>query len=382
MARSVARKGRRTAGSGTIRKLPSGRHQARFRGPDGHLHAAPETFDSRVDAEAWLKRQRQLVNDGLWSAPKKGVAGAGGITVDELHELWIEDRDHIEATTRNLYKDQYQRLIRPRFGQSPVRSVTEEQVLRWRASLDPKRPTQKNQAYWLLGSMMGFAVERELIDKSPVPKRKPAKGAPREDIVLTPDEIAQVTALMPERYRAMVQIAAWCGLRFGEVTALQRGDINLKNRTIRVQRGAVRNGTTRVTKDPKSKAGRRVVVMPSLVIPAVEHHLKNYVEPGKTALLFPGQNGELMAPSTLYKPWYRVRNKIGYPKLRFHDLRHTAGTLSAQAGATIKEVQDRLGHSTATAAMRYQHTARNRQEWVANALDDLARQYAQGEKDD
>lgn len=328
-----------------------------------------------MDAEAWLRRQQQLVNDGSWYAPSREGAGLGGITVDEVQALWIEDRDHIEATTRNLYKDQYRRLIQPRFGHVPVRAVTEEQVLRWRSSLDPKRPTQKNQAYWLLGSIMAFAEDRELIAKNPVPKRKPAKGAPREDIVLSPSEIAQLSALMPEHYRAMVQIAAWCGLRFGEVTALQRGDLDLTTRTIRVQRGAVRNGSTRVTKDPKSKAGRRVVVMPALIVPAVQHHLDSFVGPEKSALLFSGQHGYLMAPSTLYKPWYRARAKLGYPKLRFHDLRHTAGTLSAQAGATIKEVQDRLGHSTAAAAMRYQHTARNRQEWVANALDELAREY-------
>ncbi|MDA1006564.1 MAG: site-specific integrase [Actinomycetota bacterium] len=69
---------------------------------------------------------------------------------------------------------------------------------------------------------------------------------------------------------------------------------------------------------------------------------------------------------------FTIRTAVGQPALHWHDLKHTAGTLAAQAGGTVKEVQDRLGHSTANAAMRYQHTAANRQQDLADRLAKMA----------
>ena len=80
-----------------------------------------------------------------------------------------------------------------------------------------------------------------------------------------------------------------------------------------------------------------------------------------------------MAPSSLYKPFYRARTAVGLPALRWHDLRHFSATTAAGTGATLAELQARLGHSTVAAAMRYQHAASGRDEAIAEAMSNVVK---------
>ena len=79
-----------------------------------------------------------------------------------------------------------------------------------------------------------------------------------------------------------------------------------------------------------------------------------------------------MAPSSLYRVWYPARAAAGRPDLRFHDLRHTGGTLAAATGATLADLMARLGHSTPAAAMVYQHAVEGRDRDIADALSGFA----------
>ena len=88
--------------------------------------------------------------------------------------------------------------------------------------------------------------------------------------------------------------------------------------------------------------------------------------------MFPAAAGGHMAPSSLYAVYYPARKTAGRDDLRFHDLRHTGAVLAAATGATLAELMARLGHSTVTAAMRYQHAAADRDKAIAAALSKLA----------
>jgi integrase len=79
-----------------------------------------------------------------------------------------------------------------------------------------------------------------------------------------------------------------------------------------------------------------------------------------------------MKPSTLHRVWDRARAKAGRPDLRFHDLRHTGAVLAALSGATIAELMARLGHTTPTMALRYQHAAQARDVEIAKRLSEIA----------
>jgi integrase len=131
------------------------------------------------------------------------------------------------------------------------------------------------------------------------------------------------------------------------------------------------DGEFRVT-TTKSEAGQRDVNIPPHVVPAVKAHLVDHTEPGDESLLFPAEHGRHLAPSSLYRHWYKAREAAKRKDLRFHDLRHSGAVLAAQSGATLAELMGRLGHSTPAAAMRYQHAAQGRDKALAEAMSKLA----------
>jgi integrase len=123
------------------------------------------------------------------------------------------------------------------------------------------------------------------------------------------------------------------------------------------------------------------VAIPPHLVPLLKAHIGEHVAFGKDALLFPGSDGQHLAPSTLYGKaptktkagygFYAARMAAGRPDLRWHDLRHTGAVLAASTGATLAELMARLGHSTPGAAMRYQHAAQGRDVAIAQALSAL-----------
>jgi len=146
----------------------------------------------------------------------------------------------------------------------------------------------------------------------------------------------------------------------------------LKGETIRVSRAVVRVAGRFEVGTPKSRAGVRDVAIPPHLLPAVTAHLDKHTGPAPDALLFPGQLGGYLSPASLYDHFYPAREAARRPDLRFHDLRHTGATLAAVSGATLAELMARLGHSTVSAAMRYQHAAADRDKVIAAALSELA----------
>jgi integrase len=187
------------------------------------------------------------------------------------------------------------------------------------------------------------------------------------------EELRVIVEELPDRYKLMALLAAWCALRFGELTELRRGDIDLRTSRVKIRRGVVRVDGEFSVGPPKSDAGSRDVAIPPHLVPVVKDHLKKLTVPGRDALLFPAAADDNlhMAPSTLYKVYYPARKAAGREDLRWHDLRHTGAVLAAQTGATLAELMGRLGHSTPGAAMRYQHDAADRDAEIARRLSDL-----------
>lgn len=362
---------RRTKGAGNVRKLPSGRFQARFVGSDGQRHTAPVTFQTKGDATEWLNAQMKAVRNDSWVAPRK-LKIDRNMTLNDFFDHWIPNQDHRRETTDELYESQWRRLVRESLGTLPLATITEETVARWRRNLDRDTPTQRKQVYSLLRQVLNAAVQEKLIPYNPAQNFTFAATELREPDILTPSEVIELANNMPPRYRALVYVSAWCALRFGESAGLQRNDIDLNARIIHVRKAVVRTKSGSRLGPPKSRAGLRKVTIPPNIVSAIENHLSEFVDKESSALVFPGANGRFLAPSTLYKVFYPAREAIGYPEMHWHDLRHTGATMAAQVGATLREIQDRLGHSTVAAAMRYQHSTDTRQAELAEKLGKLA----------
>src|SRR6201993_3989812 len=135
----------------------------------------------------------------------------------------------------------------------------------------------RSHAYSLLRTIMASAVVDELIDANPC--RVVGAGRSKRVHKIRPasvEELAVLTAEMPEKLRLMVTLASWCALRFGETVELRRGDIDLGEEVIRIRRAAVRTGSGYTITTPKSDAGVRDVAIPPHIIPLIEAHLSKY----------------------------------------------------------------------------------------------------------
>jgi integrase len=361
---------------GNVRKLPSGRYQARYTGPDGHMYAARRenggalTFQTRGDAQDWLSLRRSEILRNEWLPP--AAPKAAPVTVREFAEAWLGHRD-LEDRTREHYVQLLRDHVYPAFGSLPVPALTPAAVRTWHAALSKRTgPTARAHAYALLRTVMNTAVADDLIPANPCRVRGAGQTRRVKKIVpATLAELAALTKAMPAKYQLLVLLAAWCGLRFGELAELRRSDVDVTNGVIHVRRGVVRTSTGRKVKDPKSDAGKRIVALPPHLLPVVKDHLREHAAMGRDGLLFPATHGEQLAPSTLYRVFYPARTKAGRDDLRFHDLRHTGAVLAASTGATLAELMARLGHSTPGAALRYQHAAQDRDRVIAAALSEL-----------
>lgn len=368
---------------GTLRKLPSGRYQATYVGPDQVRHAAPETFAAKIDAEGWLAGERRLIEREEWAPPaerakRKALAQrANSETLRGYTLTWLEEsvsQGRLRPLTVLDYRRSLELHILPTLGDLRLVELTRGAVRSWHdVALADTPPRARSKAYALLRTVMNAAVHDELIPASPVQIR--GAGVARRTHEIEPasvEELDAIVSAMPDRLKPMILLATWCALRYGEIAELRRKDVNLTARQVRITRSvSFVPGGTKVG-PPKTKAGSRRVAIPPHLVPVLEAHLAVHVAHEPNALLFPGDAGGHLHESVLYRHWSRARGAVGRPDLRFHDLRHTGATLAAQAGATTAELQARLGHATPDAAMIYQHAARLRDQELAVKLSQLA----------
>lgn len=356
---------------GRIRKLPSGRVQASYTGPDLALHKAVATFDGIGDARAWIHAERQMIDAGTWRPPATRNDILTGITIAAYADQWLAERS-LKPRTRALYRSLLDQRIIPDLGPVQVKDLSPTAVRAWYGRQDPDAPTRRAHAYSLLRTILTSAVDEELITANPC-RIRGAGSAKRQHKIrpATLPELELIIGRLPEHYRVMALLATWCALRFGELTELRRRD--LVDGRILVRRAVTYVGGRLVVGVPKSDAGIRDVTIPPHLLPMVAEHVDKFAGRGQDGLIFPGmETGVQLTHGTFYKTWRRARAAAGREDLRFHDLRHSGAVMAAATGATLAELMNRLGHSTVGAAMRYQHAAQDRDAEIAALLSKMA----------
>ncbi|KAB1142477.1 tyrosine-type recombinase/integrase [Micromonospora sp. AMSO12t] len=363
----AASKGRRRFGN--VRRLPSGRYQARYLGPDGLERKAPHTFETERQAAKWLTVVESEIIKGEWTAPE-----AGEVKLDAYGRKWIAERK-LQPRTRENYEDLFRLHIRPHLGALALGAIKPQTIRTWRRTLLDGGTTEPQavKAYSLLRAILNTAVkEDELIRQNPC-------RIPGYDRYHTPERpvatVAQVLALaerMPPRFAALVIVAAFSGLRWGELAALRRSDVDLAAGTVRVPRklAALRNGME--FGPPKSEAGNRTVTLPAAARTALADHLTEYVGEGSEALVFTGDKGAVLRSGNFRRAvgWAAALRAAGMPEgFHFHDLRHTGNNLAAATGASTRDLMHRMGHASMRAALVYQHANSERDREIADAMD-------------
>jgi integrase len=174
------------------------------------------------------------------------------------------------------------------------------------------------------------------------------------------------------RYFMLVLLATFASLRWGEVTALRRADLDLHAGSVRVRVAHVERSTGEILLGPpKSRAGRRIVGIPQAILSLLREHLSAFVKDDPGALAFPGAMGGPLRRGNFNRmsAWPHAVRAIGAEGLHFHDLRHTGNTFAASEGASLRDLMARMGHDSERAAMIYQHEARGADKAITDAID-------------
>lgn len=363
---------------GTLRTMRNGRVQASYMYDDGKRYYATHTYDNRTDAEGWLAGERKLIELGEWSPPESRAAlkAVAGVTLREYAEQWMKHRD-LTPKTHALYTRLLKSRILPNLGDEILRAVTPAKVRAWWVGLGKSTPTSNTHAYQLLKAIYNTAVEDKAATENPCQIKSAGKPPkPRDVKPLTPAELDKVAESAPEAYRVAVPVAAWCGLRFGELIELRRKDIQDADgrMVLRVRRAATRVDERLVVGPPKTDAGIRDVTVPPHVAEQLREHMKKRTGRGPESFVFTTTRGQRLSTTAFTKSVKAGFAKVGKRDMRVHDLRHVGATLAAQAGATTKELMSRLGHTTPGMAMRYQIAAQERDAKIAEAMSKLAGQ--------
>jgi integrase len=371
-------KGRRRRRFGRVRRLPSGRYQARYPGLDGIDRPAPDTFTTKGDAERWLTLKEAELLEGDWIDPD-----AGQILISDYAATWIEERPGLRPKSVKNYRSLLRRQIAPYFERITVADLDNAvgQIRRWRKKLLDSGVSEITtaKAYRFLRAVMNTAADDGLIKRSPCRIRGAGSEVSPERSVLS---VAQVYALADAvglRYRALILLAAFSSLRWGELAALRPEDIDLDACTVRVTRQLNKPGAEPVFGPPKSRAGRRVVSFADLIAPDLRRHLRA-VPPD--ALVFTSPEGTALSNTNFRRRvWVPALVALGLEGIHIHDLRHTGNQFTADAGANTRELMARMGHDSERAALIYLHSSDQRQRDLAAAVAKAARaELAQSKK--
>jgi integrase len=203
------------------------------------------------------------------------------------------------------------------------------------------------KAYRLLHAIMTTAVEDGMIRRNPCNITGAGQEHSDERPVISVSKLIELLDNVPARYRALLLLATFANLRFGELAGLRRDQLDLDACEVRVtaSRAELDDGRL-IDGDPKSHAGKRTVAFPADIVPELTDHLERFADPKPNGLVFIGPKGGRLRRSNFRKYWYQARGVVGLTELPFHDLRHTGTTMAAAQGASLKELMERMGHSS------------------------------------
>lgn len=357
---------------GWVRKLPSGRFQASYLDPQGERRYAEDTFRFKRDADLWLSEMQTDLRRGEWFDPERQK-----VTVGEFAARWIEERSGLRPRTADLYRSLLRNHIAPFIGGATLGEVDPAAVRRWRSErLEAGvSATTTAKAYRLLRAVLMTATDDGIISRNPCRIRGAGSEPTAERPVLSVEQVLALAARMPnDRLSLLVLVTTFGSLRWGEVTALRRMDVDLATGTLHIRTAMSRRYSGKVERGaPKSRASVRQVALPRPVLELLAVHLLDGVAEGDEALVFAGDRGGVMHRNNFNKRvhWPEAVAEIGAAGLHFHDLRHTGNMLAAMTGASLRALMDRMGHDSVRAALIYLHRAKGADRKIAEGLERL-----------
>lgn len=399
---------------GSLRKLPSGRWQARYLAPDGETYTArtddnkPLTFITKTDARTWLAGMHTKIARQEWEPPSTLAARrraqaaaemARSIGFSEYSDQWItmmrtapkKNGKHRAVGTVRSYKGKVDGYLVPEFGDLQIREIDAGRIRALIERLDgipsPLNPKSKfngvtRPVLTVLMMILRQAARDGIIPAVP-PVSVPRQATVIRDVdagldedVASPAQVEALYTATPQQWAVMVLLAAWCQLRRAECLGLQRRDVEWLDdggAILHVRRQLSAN-TGDYSSELKSEAGKRSLAVPRLMLERLRAHLRDHVSAEAKAPLVPTNiRGSVPLSNTRWGyVWMDSRDAVPSlpPRFRFHDLRHAGLTIFAQEGATLAELMRRGGHSDIRVVLRYQHATLARDRELAERMSD------------
>jgi len=359
-------------------RLPDGRQLQRKLGPAWSERGRPPAgyFTKRL-AEDWLRELLDQARRGTL----QGMVRTGATFADAASEFlrYVEHDRALKPSTLRGYRSIIDAYLIPAFGTRPVEEITAEEVELWRSQLvgvtsersrvegregsqsdgvDQSHPrllanNSKNRILTLLHGIFAHACKVYALPLNPVAgvERHPVRIAGDIEVFSPEEVLALVRAATSAQDGAIYLMAAFTGLRRGELLALRWRDVDFMGSVVRVRASYAGGALT----TPKSGKVRSVPLAPE-VAGALEKLRERELFIDDDDLVFVGEAGSYLDGSALRRRYQAALKRASLRALRFHDLRHTFGTRMI-AHADIRRVQEWMGHADIQTTMRYLHYA-------------------------
>lgn len=314
----------------------------RWREPDGRQRK--ESYARKVDAERRATELEGQMAQGDYVDPSAGRQAIGAYGT-----AWLERQGHLKPKAASSQRSLWRSRVEPRWAKVALADVRYSDVKGWVATMSRELSASRTrQAYHVLTALLDEAVKDRLIPRNPAAGVQLPKIKPSERWYLDHHE---VTALANEAGPdgALVYTLAYCGLRWGEATAMRVRDVNpLKHRMTIVRAVADVDGIL-VEQDAKNHE-RREIPVPAFLVEMLEERISGS---GRDELVFPNSRGGWMRNQNARRDWWNAAcRRAGLEGLTPHELRHTAASLAVAAGANVLAVARMLGHADPSVTLR------------------------------
>lgn len=368
---------RRKHGEGTITERKDGRFEAQITLENGERKSYyRKTYK---EAEAALQEARRELKQGtLATGPQQKLK--------TYLEQWLEEvhKRTIRLGTYVFYQSILNNHIYPSLGHIQLQKLTAQRLQSfYNSKLNEKlSPSFIRSMHSILHSALDNAVRWKLISHNVSDDVSLPQRVSYEVQTLTPEQAKNfLTFIQGHELETLVTLALTTGMRHGEMTALRWSDINFEDSSLFVRRTVKRLGRYKfVEGEPKTDKSKRMIVLPSLTLEKLREHRIRQEEArlkvGPTwqnrDLVFGNTVGGFQYPHHLLRKFHKLTDAAGLPRMRLHDLRHSAATLLLTMGVSAKVVQEILGHSNIGTTMNtYTHVQPAMQKEAMDKIDNL-----------
>lgn len=364
---------RRGHNEGTIKRRSDGRWEAQVSLPNGRRKSY--YGKTRRDAQEELRKALRLLDQGI-------DLEAGSSSLAEYLEGWLEViKPSLRARTWAHYESMVRIRIVPEIGKRPIGKLTAFDIQRMHVALSGRlSPRSVQHTHRCLHLALERAVHWQLIPRNPCDGARPPQVPRREMGVLSGAEVALLLEATSESpMHALYVVAATTGMRQGELIGLRWSDVDLEARRIQVVRSLQRvKGQGMVAFEPKTARSRRQVVIGARAVAALRALRDRQAFLAKAlgaewegeGLVFTNDFGRPLDSGRVRTWFHRDLERAGLPRIRFHDLRHTAATLLLSQNVHPKVVSEMLGHSTIALTLdTYSHLLPVLHEEAADAIE-------------